>query len=105
MKPIKTKAEIRNEIEEQIAQYIAGGGAVEKIPTGQSGNVTNANLFANATTFEPKKDRTLVTDVIKSVDERRKQKPTTPLKKSSQPRKKLITDDFGEPVRWVWVEN
>ncbi|TVZ37713.1 hypothetical protein P886_2057 [Alteromonadaceae bacterium 2753L.S.0a.02] len=105
MKPVKTKAQIRSEIEEQIAQYLAGGGAVEEIPTGKSGNTTNANLFANATAFEPKKNRTLVTDVIKTVDERKKLKPTAPLKKPGQPRKRLITDDFGEPVRWVWVDN
>lgn len=105
MKPIKTKAQIRSEIEEQIAQYIAAGGAVEEVPVGKSGNTTNANLFANATAFEPKKNRTLVNDVIKSVDERKKQKGAPPLRRTTKPHKKLITDDFGEPVRWVWVEN
>ena len=27
-----------------------------------------------------------------------------PKNKTGKPRKRLIYDDFGEPLRWVWVE-
>lgn len=104
MKPTKTKAQIRAEIEDQINQYLAGGGKVEQVASGISGNTANANLFTSSATFEPRKDRTPVTDVIKQVEERRRNKLQPPFKKSNRPRKKLITDDFGEPLRWVWVD-
>jgi len=104
MKPIKTKAEIRAELEEQISQYLASGGEVETIANGVSGNADNANLFSSSTHFQPKQDRTPVTDVIKQVEERRRQKVKPPLKHVNRPQKKLITDDFGEPIRWVWID-
>lgn len=104
MKPIKTKAQIRAEIDDQVNQYLASGGAVKKIDKGISGNDSHTNLFSTSSTFEPKQGRTPVTEVIKQVEERRKHKPTLPMKKVGRPRKKLITDDFGEPLRWVWVD-
>lgn len=104
MKPTKTKAQIRAEIDDQINQYLATGGEVKRIASGISGNQTNTNLFSTSTTFEPRQERTPVTDLIKQVEQRRKIKPETPSKNTSRPRKKLITDDFGEPIRWVWVD-
>lgn len=104
MKPTKTKAQIRAEIDAQVNQYLAAGGEVNQIASGISGNTDNTNLFTTSATFEPKQERTPVTDVIKQVEERRKHKPAPPLKRAGRPRKKLITDDFGEPIRWVWVD-
>lgn len=105
MKPIKTKAQIRAEIDEQINQYLASGGEVRQVASGISGHESNTNLFASSTTFEPKQQRTPVTDVIKQVEQRRKLKHEVSIRKTSKPRKKMITDDFGEPIRWVWVED
>ncbi|WP_075185039.1 hypothetical protein [Teredinibacter haidensis] len=104
MKPLKTKAQIRAEIDGQINQYLASGGEVNAIESGISGNLNNCNHFSNSPNFQPKQDRTPVTEVIKQVEQRRKQKPGPPLNRHSRPKKKLITDDFGEPLRWVWVE-
>jgi len=105
MKPTKTKAQIRTEIDEQINQYLASGGEVRHIASGISGNPHNTNLFTASTTFEPRQERTPVTDLIKQVEQRRKLKPENQARlPNRRPRKKLITDDFGEPLRWVWVD-
>ncbi len=104
MKPIKTKAQVRAEIDEQINQYIAAGGEVKQVAKGVSGNMDNTNHFSSSSSFQPKQERTPVTDVIQQVEERRKHKSPTPLKRPPRPRKKLITDDFGEPLRWVWID-
>lgn len=103
MKPIKTKAQLRNELSHEVEQYLSRGGAVENIPSGVSGNTDNANLFTSSAHFGPKQERTPVTDVIRELDSRKKIKPRS-FKPVSGPRKKLITDDFGEPVRWVWSD-
>ena len=107
MKPTKTKAQIRAEIEAQIEAYLNSGGEVNSVPRGTSGNTDNSNLFSAPTSFEPKQERTPVNDVVKELEERKKNKTSanTPNnKKRATPRRKLITDDFGEPIRWVWLD-
>ncbi|MFT5084728.1 MAG: hypothetical protein ACI9Y1_002784 [Lentisphaeria bacterium] len=103
IKPTKTKAETRAEISSQIDNYLQSGGEVNCVQTGISGRYDNTNLFSHSTSFEPKKERTPVTDVIRDMDERKQAKHRTTLK-TPGPKKKLLTDDFGEPVRWVWVD-
>ncbi len=99
----KTKAEIRNDIADDINQFLSKGGAVEDIPSGVSGNEKNMNLFSQSTQFGPKQERTPVTDVVKELEARKKAK-STPQRTQKGPRKRLMTDDFGEPIRWVWEE-
>ncbi len=103
MKPIKTKAQLRAELSLEVERYLAGGGSVDNIPTGVSGNTDNTNLFTASAHFGPRQERTPVNDVIRELDSRKKFKPPT-FKPVAGPRKKLITDDFGEPVRWVWSD-
>lgn len=105
MKPIKTKAQIRDEIDRQINEYMNSGGEVARIPNGCSGNATNENLFTNSSEPQPRQERTPLTDVIKALDEKKKRPSTTLTKKHRRPKKKMITDDFGEPVRWVWEDS
>jgi hypothetical protein len=49
-----------------------------------------------------------VSDVLKAIDERKESKKKSPSKPASarkkSPRKKVIYDDFGEPLRVVWEE-
>lgn len=105
IKPTQTKAQCREELSRQVDSYLASGGKVNTIPTGVSGNDANVNLFSRSTSFEPKKDRTPVTDVIKVLEERKNNKSRRLKSRRTGPKKKLITDDFGEPVRWVWVDD
>jgi hypothetical protein len=44
--------------------------------------------------------------VVSALDSRKKKKtPSKPIKASKRPKKKLIYDDFGEPVREVWTDH
>jgi len=103
IKSSKTKAEIRKEIACEVDQFLKSGGKVKNIPKGVSGNDDNVNLFAHSTNFEPKKERTPVSEIVNELEARKKAKHPLP-KVRHGPRKKLITDDFGEPIRWVWEE-
>lgn len=100
MKPLPTKKQIRQELEQQVQQYLESGGAVENVPRGLSGRNDNQNPFTQYSADKPSQARTPVTDVIKSMEERKNPKPIT----KKRPKKRLITDDFGEPLRWVWDE-
>ncbi len=103
MKPGPTKAELRAELERQIQDYLQTGGVVQDVPRGQSGQVDNRNLFGSLSQNPPRQDRTPVDDVVQALESRKH--PHNNVKKSKRPRKKLLTDDFGEPLRWVWIED
>lgn len=50
--------------------------------------------------------RTPALEVLATIDARRKHrhKPATKASPRRQPRKKIIYDDFGEPLREVWED-
>lgn len=105
MKQQKSKKEQSRELARLIQQYVESGGEVMSVPSGTSGNTENNNLFRNSSNFEPKSDRTPLTDVVKTLEERKQNKNNKkPSLQTKSPKKKLIVDDFGDPVRWVWDE-
>lgn len=103
MKPLPTKAQLRAELERQVQDYLQTGGQVKDIPRGQSGQVDNRNLFGSLGQSPPRQERTPVDDVVQALEARKH--PHNNVKKPKRPRKKLLTDDFGEPLRWVWIED
>ena len=106
-KPI-TKAHIRNEMDQQIADFLGEGGEVAQIPQGISGreNVQGA-IRAEQTAFQqPKAERTFLPEVVATLEARKQAQlaKNAPKPPKRRPRKKMIYDDFGEPLRWEWVE-
>ncbi len=108
IKAIKSKAQERQEIEYQIRFYLQKGGKVDQIESGISGRPLGGSFRAASVSFnQPRESRTLLVDEVKAIDARKTKpcnKPHQVHKKSSQPRKVLITDDFGEPLKWTWQE-
>lgn len=99
---VKTKQEVRKEMEEEVQAYLNQGGEIQQIQQGISGREDNANLNYK-TPFTPSEHptRTLVNDTIKAIDDR-KQKKKAVTEKPKKPQKKIIYDDFGEPIREIW---
>ncbi|MCB1688789.1 MAG: hypothetical protein KDI33_09900 [Halioglobus sp.] len=109
MKKPLSKADIREELDEEIERFLKQGGSVDEIPRGISGkNPGDPPIFLNRRLFiEPKAPRTLVPEVVAAIEARRKEKyRRKPEPKSRLPRqrRKIIYDDFGEPLRRVWTE-
>ena len=106
MKKPVSKADIRGDIERQIEDFLNQGGAVAEIERGVSGRENpNGPLKPEAGNFQqPKVGRTYVPEVVAAIDARRKPQRTPAASKKRRPRKKIIYDDFGEPLRWEWVE-
>lgn len=94
---------MRAELERQIQDYLQTGGVVQDVPRGISGQVDNRNLFGAIGQNPPRQERTPVDEVVQALEARKH--PHNNIKKNKRPRKKLLTDDFGEPLRWVWVED
>ena len=109
MKKPVSKADIRDELLEETERFLKKGGSVDEIPRGLSGNNPGEPpAFVNQRLFiEPKTPRTLVPEVVAAIEARRKEKyRPKPQAKSrlTRPRRKIIYDDFGEPLRRVWTE-
>ncbi len=93
-----------------MEKFLDQGGHVEEIPRGRSaaGPMGPPPLMTNRLFNEPRAERTLVPEVIAAIEERRnqrlKRKPAAKRSRLPKPRRKTIYDDFGEPVRKVWIE-
>lgn len=96
-----------------MQDFLQHGGQVNEVPRGISGreNPKSAlpdNSFAPSSRAQaPAEDLLPLNNVIKEIEARRKSrnKPQS-TKKASPPRqkKKIIYDDFGEPLRYTWVD-
>ncbi|MEZ5572402.1 MAG: hypothetical protein R3E64_10305 [Halioglobus sp.] len=108
MKKLITKTDIRNELLQETERFLERGGSVDKIPQGISGkNPGDPPIYLNRRLFvEPKTPRTLIPEVVAAIDARRLEKTRRkPQKRRLQrPRRKIIYDDFGEPLRRIWLE-
>ena len=108
-KPV-SKAEIRAELERETEQFLKRGGQVDQVPQGVSGkDAADAPMFLNRRLFvEPRGSRTLVPEVVAAIEARRreqlKRRATPKRSRLPRPRKKIIYDDFGEPLRKIWVD-
>lgn len=104
-----TKAEQRAKLAQQIEDYLAGGGAIKQFQMGESGlvdgNYSNRNIVIEHTGPQT---RTPVPDVVAAIESRRRagKRTSAPKPASRQPRqrRKVIYDDFGEPLRTIWVD-
>lgn len=109
VKKLPTKADIRADLERKMNQFEKRGGEVNEIPTGLSGRDALDNSPPSRRLFlEPTVTRTQVPEVIAAIEARRKEKtkpkPINKPRKQNTRRRKTIYDDFGEPLRTVWVD-
>lgn len=110
VKKPESKADIRAQLERETERFLKRGGEVDSIPRGISGkDPGDPPVFLNRSLFvEPRATRTLVPEVVAAIEARRQEKlkrrPTRKRSRLPQPRRKIIYDDFGEPLRKVWIE-
>ncbi|WP_420555275.1 hypothetical protein [Neptuniibacter marinus] len=106
-----SKAELRDQLNAEVNQYLQKGGEIEQVEMGESGLV-DGRYNHHKTSFDNPgpTERTPVHALLSTIDSRRKNKTAsatiqsraTPPKKV--PKQKVIYDDFGDPIRTVWVE-
>ncbi len=102
-----SKEELRQHLSRDVEAFLAQGGSINQLEPGETGleshrGPMHAPLFNN-----PPVERTPLYEVMATLDERRAQmkRPTSAQRKAPRkPRKKVIYDDFGEPLRTVWEE-
>ncbi len=111
MEKRQSKAELRAHLERETQRYLRDGGQVQQVPAGISGkDPGEPPLFLNRRLFaEPPGTRTPVPEVVAAIEQRRqamlKRTPAPKRSRLPRPRKKVIYDDFGEPLRRVWIDD
>ena len=108
MKKISGKEIAREELQRQIDEFLNQGGKVTEVPRGHTGWDSRKGMLkpSQAIFDNTPKDRTPLNHLLKAIDSRRTKKRPKPKPRSRlpQPRKQAIYDDFGEPVRYIWVD-
>lgn len=103
IKPTKTRRQMHKELEAQTNEFLTQGGQVNEVPRGLSGRLDANAPLISIFDGNGQEDRTPLPDVVAAIEARKKpQLPPKP--KKLRPRKKIILDDFGQPLRWEWVE-
>jgi hypothetical protein len=106
-----SKADLRARLQRETERFLREGGQVEEIPTGKSSREPGEEppRFSRRLFTEPPAKRTLVPEVVAAIEARRqamfKRSPTPKRSRLPRPRRKIIYDDFGEPLRKVWVDD
>ena len=101
-----SKSEVRDQINSEVEAFLRDGGQVKELARGETGLVNCAYNDRSLGFEKPKEERTPVDHVLQTIDQRRqdKRKPVPSKPKRRGPRKKVIYDDFGEPVRVIWED-
>lgn len=103
IKPTKTRRQLHKELEQQVQEFLIHGGQVNEVPRGLSGRPDANGPLISIFDGTSQEDRTPLPEVVAAIEARKKpQLPPKP--KKLRPRKKVILDDFGQPLRWEWVE-
>jgi len=101
-----SKSSMRDELRKKTEEFLKRGGEIKQHNQGETGEPADKprarSVFVSG---EPRQTRTYINDVVSALDSRKKKKtPPKPVKVSKSPKKKIIYDDFGEPVREVWTD-
>jgi hypothetical protein len=103
-----TKQDVRKRLEKQVAAFLSEGGKVQELKTGESAYDRRTIPPITPPVFEARQtSRTPLNDVIAALDARRAEKRSrTKIVRRRTPKRKkqVVYDDFGEPLRVVWIE-
>ncbi|MCV6589858.1 MAG: hypothetical protein OIF57_12640 [Marinobacterium sp.] len=105
----QTKAEQRAVLARQVEEFLAGGGAIKEYRMGETalvdGNYNNRNIIIE---HQGPRTRTPVPEAVAAIETRRRagKRSSAPTRRTAQPRqrRKVIYDDFGEPLRTIWID-
>jgi hypothetical protein len=102
-----SKKFIRKELYRKTQEFLSRGGEIKYHLAGETGeSIDKPRTRSNFITTEPRKTRTSINDVISALDKRKKKKSSINLSKSiKSPKKRIIYDDFGEPIREIWSDH
>ena len=107
MKKPPSKTDLRERLQQQTADFLSSGGKVREFQAGDSA-YDRDEAPPPAPLFETRRaERTPLTEVVAALDARREAKGARTKvvrRRTPKRRRQVVYDDFGEPLRVVWVE-
>jgi hypothetical protein len=107
MKKPPSKTDLRERLQRQTADFLSSGGKVKEFQAGESA-YDRDDRPPPAPLFEARRtERTPLTEVVAALDARREAKRARTKvvrRRTPKRRRQVVYDDFGEPLRVVWVE-
>lgn len=103
-----SKKSLRKELHSKTKEFLSKGGEIQRCDRGETGEpYDKPRPKAVFVSPSPLKTRTYLNDVVSRLDSRKKKGKQSAVTKKPTPRpkKKIIYDDFGEPVREVWIDS
>ena len=102
MKVRNSKEIQRHRLERDMQRFLAEGGSIQEVASGVSGADPISGKGHQTVLFNGPRQaqRTDLSQVAATIDSR-KHKPRRQ-RLNARPQRKLVYDDFGEPLRWVW---
>ncbi|MBM7332647.1 hypothetical protein [Alloalcanivorax marinus] len=107
MKVRNSKEQQRQRLRRDMERFLSRGGRIEEVPSGTTGDAPDQPRERRSFPFTqgPPATRTDLSQVAATIDARKKARRTRrPASARRGPRRKLVYDDFGEPLRWVWED-
>ena len=101
-----SKSFLRKDIVRKTEEYLSRGGEITKHHAGESAE--RGDVPREKPAFvrnEASATKTYLKDLVAAIDDRKGKTKTLPNVQLRRPKKKIIYDDFGEPLREVWTEN
>lgn len=105
MKVRNTKEQQRQRLRRDMERFLSRGGHIKEVPSGTTGDDPGQPRERRAFPFaqSPRATRTDLSQVAAAIDARKKRGKSRSAKRTG-PRRRLVYDDFGEPLRWVWED-
>ncbi|MBQ0757462.1 MAG: hypothetical protein KBT66_06630 [Amphritea sp.] len=99
----QTKAELRQQLQQETQAFLKKGGAVAEVETGATGLVNGSYRNAGFILNPQRQERTPLNGVLAQIDARKSERTQRAVaaQKTTRQRKKVIYDDFGEPLRII----
>jgi hypothetical protein len=102
---VGNKRILRQDILRKTEEYIARGGQIKKLRSGESAERADGPRRKAEFVGTDSSQQSDLKEVILEIDKRKTNFKKPPrVSSKSAPRKKIIYDDFGEPLREIWVE-
>lgn len=100
----QSKSEIRASLDDQVDKFLKQGGTIQTYDQGDS-SLVDGRYDRNQFVYGfPKQERTPVPDTLKKIDQRKSNPKVKNTLRAPRRMKKIIYDDFGDPLREIWVE-
>lgn len=103
-----SKSDLREHLNADVESFLRSGGEISAVAQGETALERHKGPLQAPLFNEPRVSRTPVDDVVAALKARKEAKHSrskTSAVRRQRSKKKVIYDDFGEPLRTIWSDD